>query len=72
MVAIAALLAAVAVVGVVLLRGNGNGYVVYAEFQNASQLVRGNEVRIAGAQIGSVQDIELTDNGGARIKLEIK
>ncbi len=71
MVAIAALLAAVAVVGVVLLRGNGDGYAVYAEFQNASQLVRGNEVRVAGAQIGSVQEIELTDNGGARVKLKI-
>ncbi len=69
--AVAALVAAVAVVGVVLLRGNGDAYTVYAEFQNASQLVRGNEVRIAGAQIGSVQDIELTDNGGARVKLKI-
>ena len=69
-VAIAALFAAVAVVAVVLLRG-GDSYVVYAEFQNASQLVRGNEVRVAGAQIGSVQDIELTSNGGARVKLNI-
>jgi phospholipid/cholesterol/gamma-HCH transport system substrate-binding protein len=70
-VAIAALFAAVAVVAVVLLRG-GDSYVVYAEFQNASQLVRGNEVRVAGATIGSVKDIQLTDNGGARVKLEIK
>ncbi|HEV2812294.1 MAG TPA: MlaD family protein [Solirubrobacteraceae bacterium] len=60
-----------AVVAVVFLRGNGDTYVVYAEFQNASQLVRGNEVRIAGAQIGSVDDIELTNRGGARVKLKI-
>ncbi|HEV3001421.1 MAG TPA: MlaD family protein [Solirubrobacteraceae bacterium] len=71
MVAIAALIAAIAVVGVVLLRGNADPYLVYAEFQNASQLVRGNEVRVAGAQIGSVEDIELTNNGGARVKLKI-
>ncbi len=72
MLAVAALVAAVAVVAAVLLRGNGDDYVVYTEFQNASQLVRGNEVRVAGAQIGSVEDIELTDNGGARVKLRIK
>ena len=71
MLAIAALVAAVAVVAAVLLRGNGDDYVVYVEFQNASQLVRGNEVRIAGSQVGSVDDIQLTDNGGARIKVKI-
>ena len=71
MLAIAALVAAVAVVAVVFLSGNGDTYVVYAEFQNASQLVRGNEVRIAGAQVGSVEDIELTDEGGARVKIKI-
>jgi phospholipid/cholesterol/gamma-HCH transport system substrate-binding protein len=69
--AVAALVAAVGVVAVVLLRGNGDDYIVYTEFQNASQLVRGNEVRVAGAQIGSVEDIQLTDNGGARVKLKI-
>ncbi|HEX8121887.1 MAG TPA: MlaD family protein [Solirubrobacteraceae bacterium] len=60
-----------AVVAVVLLKGSGDDYVVYAEFENASQLVRGNEVRIAGEQIGSVDDIELTNHGGARVKLKI-
>jgi phospholipid/cholesterol/gamma-HCH transport system substrate-binding protein len=69
--AIAALAAAVALVAVVLLRGNGDDYVVYAEFENASQLVRGNEVRVAGSQIGSVEDIELTNNGSALVKLKI-
>ena len=71
MLAIAALVAAVAVVAAVLLRGSGDDYIVYAEFENASQLVRGNEVRIAGAQIGAVEDIELTNKGGARVKLKI-
>ena len=71
MLAVAALVAAVAVVAAVLLRGNGDDYVVYAEFQNASQLVRGNEVRVAGATVGSVDDIELTNNGGARVKVKI-
>ena len=71
MLAIAALIAAVGVVAAVLLRGNGDDYVVYAQFQNASQLVRGNEVRVGGAPIGTVQDIELTNDGGARVKLKI-
>ena len=71
MLAIAALVAAVAVVAAVLLRGSGDDYVVYAEFQNAGQLVRGNEVRTAGNRIGSVDDIKLTDHGGARVKLKI-
>jgi phospholipid/cholesterol/gamma-HCH transport system substrate-binding protein len=69
--AVAALVAAVAVVAVVLLRGNADDYVVHAKFQNASQLVRGNEVRIAGTPIGSVEDIELTNDGGARVKIKI-
>ncbi len=71
MLAVAALVAAIAVVAAVFLRGNGDDYIVYTEFQNASQLVRGNEVRVAGAQIGSVEDIELTNDGGARVKLKI-
>ena len=71
MLAIAALVAAVAVVAAVLLRGSGDDYVVYAEFENASQLVRGNEVRIGGAQVGSVEQIELTNTGGARVKLKL-
>ena len=33
--------------------------------------MRGNEVRVAGNQIGSVDDIELTDHGGARVKIKI-
>jgi phospholipid/cholesterol/gamma-HCH transport system substrate-binding protein len=69
--AIAALVAAVGVVAAVLLRGSGDDYIVYAQFQNASQLVRGNEVRIAGSQVGSVEDIELTNPGSARIKIKI-
>ena len=71
MVAAAALVAAVAVVAAVLLRGGGADYTVYVDFMNASQLVRGNEVRVAGSTIGTVEDIQLTDDGGARIKLKI-
>jgi len=55
----------------VLTRGGGEDYVVYAEFENASQLVRGNDVQVAGTRIGSVEQIELTDNGGARVRLKI-
>ena len=69
--AIAALAVAVAVVAVVVLSGPGSEYRVKARFENASQLVRGNDVQVAGVPIGSVEDIELTRNGGADVELVI-
>jgi phospholipid/cholesterol/gamma-HCH transport system substrate-binding protein len=71
-VALAALLVAVAVVALVLLRGPGDKYVVKATFENASQLVRGNEVQVAGVKIGSVEDMRLTNDGLAEVSLRIE
>jgi phospholipid/cholesterol/gamma-HCH transport system substrate-binding protein len=62
---------AVAIVAVLLFRGGG-GYRVTAEFQNAAQLVKGNPVTIGGTSAGSVEKIEITDNGRAKIELSIK
>ena len=45
--AIVALVIAVVAI-VVLLSGNGDDYEVTAEFENASQLVKGNEVVVGG------------------------
>jgi phospholipid/cholesterol/gamma-HCH transport system substrate-binding protein len=68
---IAALIAAIAVVGTVLLNPGGPDYVVRARFANASQLVRGNLVQVAGVRIGSIRKISLTDDGQAEIAMKI-
>jgi phospholipid/cholesterol/gamma-HCH transport system substrate-binding protein len=69
--AIAALLVAIAVVAVLLLRGGDAGYSVVATFDNASQLVRGNDVQVAGKRVGEVTEIELTSRGAAAVTLDI-
>ncbi len=68
--AIVALAGAVLVV-LLLVLGGGSSYTVTAEFENASQLVTGNNVDVAGVPVGSVKEISLSDNGQALIKLEI-
>jgi phospholipid/cholesterol/gamma-HCH transport system substrate-binding protein len=55
----------------VLLFGGGSTYTVTAAFQNASQLVTGNNVSVAGVPVGSVKEISLADDGQALVKLEI-
>ena len=69
-VALLALLAAVLVVGYVLLNG-GSSYTVHARFQNAAQLVKGNLVQVSGVGIGTVSKIDLTPNGEADVTLKI-
>ena len=66
-----AVVVAVAALAVVLLRPGGSDYVVHAQFQNASQLVKGDLVQVAGAPIGKVKAIKLTDDGKADIKMAI-
>ena len=56
--AVAAIVLALAAVGYVLLKPGGTDYTVHARFQNASQLVKGNLVQVAGAPIGKVTNIE--------------
>ena len=60
-----------AVVVVVLVLGGGSGYTVTAQFANASQLVTGNNVNVAGAPVGSIKAISLSDDGQALVKMEI-
>lgn len=68
----AVLVVAVAVAAVALLGGgSGAGYRVTARFQNASQLVKGNLVQVAGRAIGSVTRISLTDDGRADVEVSI-
>ena len=69
--AAAALLAAVAVVAVVLLGSRGGSYTVHARFQNASQLVKGNLVQVAGVPVGKIRSIDLTPDGQADVRMKI-
>ena len=69
--AIGAVVIAIAVVAVLLFRGGG-GYRVTAEFQNAAQLVRGNQVMVGGTPVGSVEDIDTTDDGRAQVEFSVK
>lgn len=70
---IAALVAlAVVVVAVfVLFTGNGDEYEVTAEFENAGQLVSGNQVVVGGAAAGSVKEIELGPSGQALVTFTV-
>jgi phospholipid/cholesterol/gamma-HCH transport system substrate-binding protein len=68
--ALGALLLAVALV-VVLLKGGGSGYEVKLRTLNASQLVRGDLVQVAGTSVGKVGKITLTENGQADISITV-
>jgi len=65
---LAALVAAVVAVVVVLLR-HGDRTEYHVIFQNAGQLVKGDEVQVGGRAIGTVDDIELTDDNQARVTI---
>ena len=68
---VGALLLALVVVGWVLL-GAGDGYEVRARFQAATQIVKGNLVQVAGRRVGTVEAIELTEDGQAELRLKIE
>ena len=70
---VAAVLALVGAVIVVLLLvvGGGSSYTVTAQFANASQLVTGNNVNVAGVPVGSIKEISLADDGQALVEMEI-
>jgi phospholipid/cholesterol/gamma-HCH transport system substrate-binding protein len=61
--------AAVAVA--LLLFGGGSSYQVTAEFENASQLVKGSQVVVGGVPAGSVKDIALGDHGQALVTFSV-
>lgn len=69
--AVGALVAAVVLVGALLLKG-GNVTTYKLTFQNAGQLVNGDDVQIGGRRVGNVKKIELTDNNQARITIELQ
>ncbi len=68
--AFGALIGAIAVV-LLLVVGGGSTYTVTAAFENASQLVTGNNVSVAGVPVGQVKQISLSDSGQALVRMEI-
>jgi phospholipid/cholesterol/gamma-HCH transport system substrate-binding protein len=68
--ALGALLLAVALVAV-LLFGGGKGYTAKLITENASQLVKGDLVQVAGTPVGKVTSIKLTPNGQAVIGITV-
>ena len=67
--ALAAVAVALVVVALALLQGHS--YTVSALFQNAGQIVTGDHVMIAGAPVGSVDKVAITDDGQAKITFSL-
>lgn len=62
---------AIAVAAWVLLGGGDGSVKLHARFENAGQLVKGAEVRIAGRRVGKIGDITLADNGQADVAFTV-
>jgi len=54
-----------------LLFASGESYRVTITLDNASQLVKGNHVKVGGVPVGTVSKLELGDDARAQIELEI-
>jgi phospholipid/cholesterol/gamma-HCH transport system substrate-binding protein len=62
---------AIAAVVVFTLLGSADRYEVTAHFENAAQVVEGNEVTAGGTRIGTVDSVELGDNGEALVTFHV-
>jgi phospholipid/cholesterol/gamma-HCH transport system substrate-binding protein len=69
--AVAAVLAATIAVAVILLGSGNGGRTYYFLFQNAGQLVKGDQVKNGGQVVGSIKEVQLTNDGQARIKVQM-
>jgi phospholipid/cholesterol/gamma-HCH transport system substrate-binding protein len=68
--AVAVVVAAIAIVAILLFTG-GSDYTVKVQFENAGQLVKGNQVQVGGRPIGTIGKISLTDDGLAEIEITL-
>src|SRR3954447_24065267 len=68
--AVVAVLVAIVVLAI-LLFGGGKSYEAKAIFQNAGQLVKGNQVEVSGQPVGTISDIRLTDDGHAEVVMSL-
>jgi phospholipid/cholesterol/gamma-HCH transport system substrate-binding protein len=66
-----AVLVVAAVAAAFVLAGGGQPYTVTAKLQSASQLVKGNEVTVAGKRVGTVRAIRVTADSQAEVELTI-
>jgi phospholipid/cholesterol/gamma-HCH transport system substrate-binding protein len=69
--AVAAVVVVVALAALAMF-GDGGSYRVKAVFQNAGQLVSGNQVRVGGQPVGTITDIDLDDSAQAVVTMELK
>jgi len=69
--AVAAVVAAVFLVGFILFGGASGGYTVKAYFENGNQLVKGNQVELDGTPIGSVKWLDIIPSGQGVVTLGI-
>jgi phospholipid/cholesterol/gamma-HCH transport system substrate-binding protein len=68
--AVGLIVLALVAVALILFTGDG-GYRVTAVFQDAGQLVKGNQVRVAGNAVGTVEEITVTEDSQAEITFKI-
>jgi phospholipid/cholesterol/gamma-HCH transport system substrate-binding protein len=65
-------LGAAAIVAVVVLLGSGEKpYKVHARFDNASQLVVGDLVQVAGVPVGEIESLKITGDGQADVGFSV-
>jgi phospholipid/cholesterol/gamma-HCH transport system substrate-binding protein len=69
--ALAALIIVVFTIGYLLLGAGDGGNNYKLVFETGGQLVKGNEVLIGGQPVGSIEDVELTENAQAEISISI-
>ena len=67
----AGLVVVVAVVAYLLLSGGGT-HSYELQFENAGQLVKGDDVQVGGRRVGSVDKIDLNDRNQAQIKISVQ
>jgi phospholipid/cholesterol/gamma-HCH transport system substrate-binding protein len=69
--AIGALVLVVVAILYLLLFSGGDGTTYRLTMETGGQLVKGNQVLIGGAPVGSVEDVKLQDNGQAEVTITV-
>lgn len=67
---VAGVIFAIAVLALLLFHSSGS-YEVSLDLENASQLVKGNQVKVGGIPVGVITSVDLTENFHARVGIRI-